>query len=80
MASCMRAPPLAEKMIAGMRRSVARSKIRVTFSPTTLPIEPPMKPKWKAPMETSRPAMRPIPETKASPSPEDFWLALMRSR
>src|SRR5439155_1734254 len=48
-ASCIRAPPEAEKMMAGMRRSVARSKMRVTFSPTTEPIDPPMNPKWKAP-------------------------------
>ena len=38
-----------------------------------------MKPKWKAPTETSRPAMRPMPERNASPSPEDFWLDLIRS-
>jgi len=28
-----------------------------------------MKAKWKAPIETSRPAMRPMPETNASDSP-----------
>ena len=78
-ASCMRAPPLALKIILGIFRSVARSNTRVTFSPTTLPIEPPMKPKWKAPIETSRPAMRPIPETNASVSVELREVALIRS-
>ena len=80
MASCIRAPPEAEKTMAGMRRSVARSKIRVTFSPTTEPIEPPMKPKWKAPIETSRPESRPRPLTNASVSPAPLAVARMRSR
>ena len=59
---------------------MARSKIRVTFSPTTEPIEPPMKPKWKAPIETSRPESRPRPLTNASVSPAPLAVARMRSR
>ena len=41
--SCMRAPPLAQKMITGSPWAVARSTQRAIFSPTTLPIEPIMK-------------------------------------
>ena len=40
--SCMRAPPLAEKLTNGARSSSARSAARANFSPTTEPIEPPM--------------------------------------
>ena len=50
--SCMRAPPDAEKMMAGTRRSSARSNTRVTFSPTTEPIEPPMNSKTNMPSST----------------------------
>ena len=45
----MRAPPDAEKTIAGTCRSSARSNTRVTFSPTTEPIEPPMNSNTKKP-------------------------------
>ncbi len=47
--SCMRAPPEAQNTIAGRRRSSARSNWRVIFSPTTEPMEPPMKSKTKKP-------------------------------
>jgi len=66
MPSCMRAPPEALNTTAAQRRSVARSKMRVTFSPTTEPIEPPMNSKTKAPTDTGCPSIRPIPPTKAS--------------
>ena len=39
----MRAPPEHDTMIIGMRRSSASSMPRTIFSPTTTPIEPPMK-------------------------------------
>ena len=41
--SCIRAPPDAETMIKGRRFSVERRVSRAIFSPTTDPIEPPMK-------------------------------------
>ena len=39
---------------------------RVTFSPTTTPIEPPMKPYSIAPITVRRPPMAPTAETSAS--------------
>ena len=41
--SCIRAPPDAVTATSGTFRSTAESAARVSFSPTTLPIEPPMK-------------------------------------
>ena len=41
-ASCIRAPPDAEKHRKGQRSVRARSTPRTNFSPTTDPIEPPM--------------------------------------
>src|SRR3989449_6467328 len=41
--SCMRAPPEAETMIKGTRFSTERRVRRAIFSPTTEPIDPPMK-------------------------------------
>ena len=41
--SCIRAPPDAVKIIKGKRSSVARSIVRVIFSPTTEPMEPIIK-------------------------------------
>ena len=43
--SCMRAPPEAATMTSGARSASARSAARVSFSPTTLPMEPPMNSK-----------------------------------
>ncbi len=45
-----------------MQRSIAR----VTFSPTTTPIEPPMKAYSMAPITVRRPPSSPIAETSAS--------------
>ncbi len=39
----MRAPPDADTKISGTVRSSERSTRRATFSPTTEPIDPPMK-------------------------------------
>ena len=41
----MRAPPDAETETSGTPASARRSQARANFSPTTLPIEPPMKEK-----------------------------------
>ena len=65
----MRAPPAAETDTSGTPASPALSQARTNFSPTTLPIEPPMKEKsmtasWHG---CSSIAARPI--TIASPSP-----------
>ena len=49
MPSCMRAPPDAVTNTTGRLSAVANSKARVIFSPTTLPIEAPMKRKSIAP-------------------------------
>ena len=43
--SCMRAPPEAVTQTSGTPLSAARSHARANFSPTALPIEPPMKAK-----------------------------------
>ena len=43
--SCMRAPPDAVTATSGTFRSTAESAARASFSPTTLPIEPPMNAK-----------------------------------
>ena len=77
--SCMRAPPEALTMIAGSRSARAASKQRATFSPTTLPIEPPMKRKSKRPIATLWPSMAPVPHTAASRRPVLTLAASMRS-
>ena len=56
--SCMRAPPDAETTISGSRSSSACSAARVTFSPTTVPIEPPMNAKSMTHIATFVPADR----------------------
>ncbi len=71
--SCMRAPPEHEKMISGTRSRSARSAQRVTFSPTTLPMDPPMKPYSIIPQTTGRPPSSPAHEMKASCMPVFFW-------
>ena len=43
--SCMRAPPEADTDTSGTPSSPAASHARTNFSPTTLPIEPPMNEK-----------------------------------
>ena len=47
-ASCIRAPPLAEKQTNGQFNSIAFSAAFTNFEPTTEPIEPPMKLKLDA--------------------------------
>ena len=57
--SCIRAPPEADTMISGIRRARAASAERATFSPTTLPIEPPMNEKSMTQIATGRPPIAP---------------------
>ena len=54
------------------------SAARVTFSPTTAPIEPPMKANSIAPICTGRPASSPSPNRMASCSPVFFFAAFRR--
>ena len=63
------APPDAETTISGRRWASACSAARVTFSPTTAPIEPPMNPKSMTQIETPWPSIAPVPRTAASRSP-----------
>ena len=67
--SCIRAPPEALTTMAGIRSASAASKQRASFSPTTLPMLPPMNRKSKRPIATRCPSIVPIPHTAASRSP-----------
>jgi hypothetical protein len=78
--SCMRAPPVAAKHTSGMPCSRQRSAASVKRSPTTEPIDPPMKPNSNAQAQSSRPSRRPSIATSASFSPVCFCAARMRSR
>ena len=51
-------------MMSGTRAASACSAARVTFSPTTAPIEPPMNPKSMTQIATGRPSMAPVPHTR----------------
>src|SRR5687767_4396639 len=77
--SCMRAPPDAETMTSGRRSARARSAIRVIFSPTTLPIEPPMNAKSIAAIAAGMSPMRANPVMTASRSPVFVRAAVMRA-
>ena len=59
--------------------SAARSAARAKRSPTTEPIEPPMKAKSNEAATRSRPLSLPCMAISASRSPVDFCAALMRS-
>ena len=65
--------------MGGIRSARASSAARVTFSPTTAPIEPPMNPKSMTQIDTGRPSTRPIPRTAASRRPVASWAATTRS-
>ena len=75
--SCMRAPPDAQTTISGCLRSSERWPSRAIFSPTTDPIEPPMKAKSITPRLTGRSAIVPAAASSASPSPA-FAVAFFR--
>ena len=62
----MRAPPEHETTTSGSFSATAFSIARVTFSPTTTPIEPPMKPYSIAAITVRRPPIVPTAETTAS--------------
>jgi hypothetical protein len=69
MPSCIRAPPLEETTTSGSPSSWARSMVRATLSPTTLPIEPPINRKSIAASATLCPPMLATPESTASLKP-----------
>jgi len=66
--------------MTGFRREIASSMARVTFSPTTTPMLPPMKLYSIAAITVSIPSSRPVAVTTASFMPLDAWLARRRSR
>jgi hypothetical protein len=76
----MRAPPLDTMQMNGMRRSAAISRAEATFSPTTLPMLPPMKLKSNTASTQSRPLMRAVPVTTASFRPVSRRARSSRSR
>ena len=57
----------------------ACSAARVTFSPTTAPIEPPMNPKSMTHSAIGWPSIVPVPQTAASRIPVASWAAATRS-
>ncbi len=69
----MRAPPEADTTSNGTRRSAAISAARAIFSPTTDPIEPPMKRYSIAASNTSCPSRWPSTTTTASLTPTSCW-------
>jgi len=73
--SCIRAPPLAEMQMKGFLPLMAASTPRTKRSPTTEPMEPPMKRNSNAATTTGRPSMRPSMTRSASSS----WVFLLAS-
>ena len=68
----MRAPPLAEKHTKGWLFLIAELAALTNFSPTTEPIEPPIKLKSKAAVTTGIPFKKPLLTIKASFSLVNF--------
>ena len=75
----MRAPPLAEKQTSGMRCSMQWFTARTKRSPTTAPMEPPMKANSKAQTTSGMPDSSPCMTTSASVSPVFFCAWASRS-
>ena len=67
--SCIRAPPEAETETSGTPASAALSHARTNFSPTTLPIDPPMKAKSMTAIRQGCSSIAACPMIIASPSP-----------
>jgi hypothetical protein len=78
--SIMRAPPEHEMMMTGCRRSSAISTARVSFSPATTPMLPPMKLYSIAAMTTSSPSRRPVATMTESLRPVASMVFWSRSR
>ena len=77
--SCMRAPPEAVTQTSGTPFSAARSHARANFSPTALPIEPPMKAKSMTASSQGLRSMLAAPAMSASPSPVAISASAIRS-
>ena len=75
----MRAPPEAETETSGTPRSAAASQARANFSPTTLPIEPPMNAKSITASWQGSVSISPAPVIIASPRPVDSSASASRS-
>ncbi len=75
----MRAPPELVTLTSGMPCSAAESHARENFSPTTLPIEPPMKAKSITASIAWRPSIAPRPMTIASARPVFISASASRS-
>ena len=71
--SWIRTPPPETTATAGMPRRAAFSKAMDTFSPTTLPMVPPMNPKSNTMSIVSTSPIRHFPATAASVRPVRFW-------
>jgi hypothetical protein len=65
----MRAPPEALTTMSGARAFSAAFAARAIFSPTTEPIEPPMKPKSMTAIATGIESISPVPVMTASALP-----------
>ena len=76
--SCTRAPPLVTTVTTGRRRLAACSMARATFSPTTQPMLPPMKPKSRTAITAGLPPMEQAPVTTASVRPVRRWSRKIR--
>ena len=59
--SCIRAPPEAETRTSGIFFSCERRASRAIFSPTTEPIDPPMKAKFITPRLNGSPSSLAVP-------------------
>ena len=79
MPSCMRAPPELVTLTSGIPVSAAASQARENFSPTTLPIEPPMNAKSMTASSHWRPSIAAWPITIASARPVDISASASRS-
>ena len=75
----MRAPPELVIAMSGTPRSAAESQARESFSPTTLPIEPPMNAKSMTASSQPRPSIAACPITIASARPVDISASARRS-
>ena len=79
MPSCIRAPPEADTISRGTRLAMASSIARVSFSPTTEPMLPPMNANSNTAIDTGCPPMRPRPVMTASSRPVLLRALLRRS-
>ena len=59
--SCIRAPPEVETMTSGSFFSCERRASRAIFSPTTEPMDPPMKAKFMTPRLKGSPSILAVP-------------------